>query len=124
MSLTISAEQGDALRGQIAARLSGIGDVWIAYAAADYEAAERLGLRYSDELRILGDDLGWDRRDEGPIELTTPPEFLVRALRRLRDAAAAEESALDPERLALRESAQHTRRVVEACGQVLAELES
>jgi hypothetical protein len=124
MTPTISAEQGGALYDQIVGRLSGIGDIWIAFAAEDYEAAERLGRQYSDELRILSEDLGWGRHPEGPIELSAPPDVLGRALRRLRDAAVAEDAERDPERLALRESERRTHLVVEACGQVLAELGS
>jgi hypothetical protein len=123
MTPTISAEQGGALYEQIVGGLSGIGDVWIAFAAEDYEVAERLGRQYSDELRILSDDLGWGRRHKGPIQLSAPSDVLQRALRRLRDAAVAEDAGLDQERQALRESERRTRLVVETCSQVLAELQ-
>jgi hypothetical protein len=74
---TISSAQRDALYDQILDKLSGIGDVWLAVSAQDYVAADRLGRAYSDDLRLVLDDLGWD---DGPplaaIELTTPSDVL------------------------------------------------
>jgi len=59
VAITITPGQRDALYEQILDHMSGIGDVWIAVSAEDYETAGRLGREYSDELRLL---LGRARR--------------------------------------------------------------
>lgn len=57
MSLTITAEQRDALYEHIYIRLSGIEAVWFAVSAGDYEKAESLGREFSDALLLVLDDL-------------------------------------------------------------------
>jgi hypothetical protein len=76
----ITAAQRDALYDQILDRLSGIGDIEVAIQARDYEHAERIGREYSDDLRLLLDDLGIGEGDGGSVELNTPPEVLRRVL--------------------------------------------
>lgn len=105
MSITITAEQRNALYEILLDRISAIGDVWIAVCAGHYEVANRLALAYADELRFIAEDIGWGDDPPGdPIELTTPPEVLQRVLGRLRAARngrartppAARESAPEP----------------------------
>jgi aspartate/methionine/tyrosine aminotransferase len=122
MALTISARQRDALYDQILAQLSGIGDVWIAVCAEDYDVAERLGRDYSDDLRLVSEDLGWGEGSGGSIELSTPPDVLRRALRRLRDAAVSSDAGEEEMRKEVREAEERNRLVVEACENVLAGL--
>ncbi len=110
MSLTISAEQRDALYDQILDRLSGIGDIEIAVKAGKFETAARLGREFSDDLRLLGDDVGFGDSDGKPVALTTPPDVLERILPRMRDAA---------EKLS---ASDRSRLVAEACTSVLDEL--
>ncbi len=93
MTLTITAEQRDALYGQILDRLSGIGDIELAVRAENYEAADHLGREYSDDLRLVTDDLGWGEGTGETVELTTPPDVLRRALSRLRDAAVSHDAS-------------------------------
>jgi hypothetical protein len=123
MSLTITVEQRDALYDQIFDRLSGIGDVWIAASMKNYEAAGRLGREYSDDLRLVLDDLGWGDGPGGTIELRTPPDVLRRALTRLRDAAIGLEASQEEERAEVRAAEERNRLVVEACRQVLTDLD-
>lgn len=59
MTVTINSAQRDALYDQILDRLSGIGDIWLAASAKEYETADRLGREYSDELRLVLEDLRW-----------------------------------------------------------------
>lgn len=124
MSLTISAEQRDALYDQIFDRLSGIDDVWLAVSMGDYEAAERLGREYSDDLRLVLDDLGWGDGPGGAIDLTAPPDILRRAFTRLGDAALHLDADQQQERAEVREAEKRNRLVVEACRQVLTSLDS
>ncbi len=123
MTLTISAEQRDALYGQILDRLSGIGDVWLAVSSENFDAAERLGQAYSDDLRLVTDDLGWGKASGETIELSTPPDVLRRALSRLRDAAVSHEASQREERAEVREAEERNHLIVEACRQVLTDLD-
>jgi hypothetical protein len=123
VSLTVTAAQRDALYDQILDRLSGIGDVWLAVSREDYDVAARLGRAYSDDLRLLIDDLGWGEGRGSSVELSTPPDVLRRALTRLRDAAASHDASQRELRDELRESEQRDRLVMEACRRVLGELD-
>jgi hypothetical protein len=124
MRITISAEQRDALYDQIVDRLSGLGDVWLSVCAKNFDAAKRLGLEYSDELRLVCEDLGWGEGRGEAVELSTPPDVLRRALSRLQDAAANHHASQEEERAELREAERRDLLVVEACRQVLSDLDS
>ncbi len=124
MSLTITAEQRNLLYDDILEHLGGIGDIDLALRQKDFETARRLGLTFSDELRLTSEDLGWG--EEAPaeiIELKTPPDVLRRALTRLRDMALALDASEEAERVELRENAERNHLLVEACRQVLAGLD-
>jgi hypothetical protein len=89
MGLTITAAHRDALYDQLLDRLSGIGDVEQAIEAENYDEAECIGRGYSDDLRLLLDDLGIGDGDGGPVELTTPQEVLRRVLPRCKSRPRA-----------------------------------
>lgn len=123
MNLTITAAQRDALYDQILDRLSGIGDIEIAIEAEHYDDAERLGREYSDELRLLLDDLGIGDGDGNPVELITSPDLLRRVLPRLRERAEKHSASLEPEWREARGIKERNRLVSEACERVLARLD-
>jgi hypothetical protein len=124
VTVTITHAQRDAVYDQILDRLSGIDDIWIAASKADFETADRLGREYSDELRIVLDDLGWG---DGPgpeaIELTTAPDVLRRLFGRMRDSAAGERERRQAGWLETRQLEERNRLVGEACEAVLARLD-
>lgn len=121
----ITAGQRDALYGQILDRLSGIGDVWLAASTGNYGTADRLGREYSDELRLVADDLGWgDGPGEATIELTAPPDVLRRVFGRLREGAAGERAKKAAGWAESRELEERNRLVAEACRAVLGGLEA
>lgn len=123
MAVTISHAQRDAVYDQILDRLSGIEDIWLAASTQRYETADRLGREYSDELRLILDDLGWGDGPEGEsIELTTPPDVLRRVFARLRDTTAAERSDRQASWAESRQREERNRLVGEACQTVLAML--
>jgi hypothetical protein len=125
VTVTVTAEQRDALCDQILDRLSGIGDVWVAAERRDYETAERLGREYSDDLRLVLDDLGFAERPGGTaVELTTPPDVLRRVLARLGNQAASDAAGGERELAEIREMEDRNRLVAEACDAVLAELDN
>lgn len=125
MTITISAEQRDVLYDEILDRLGAIHDIRFAIEQEDWEAASRLGTAFSDDLRIVTQDLGWGpRRGGGPVELTSPSDVLRRALNRWRDALLGLDAAEEGERDALREEHERNHRLVEACRSVLADLDA
>src|SRR5664279_1532614 len=114
-AITISAEERAALYEQIDVRLSGIGDIWLAASTKDFGKAEELARAYSDDLRLLLDDLGWGDGSGAPVELTTPPEVLRRVFGRLREAAEAQEGLAGRELEKARAERDHNRFVIETC---------
>jgi hypothetical protein len=124
MTPTITADQRDALYDQILDRLSGIGDIEVAIQAGNYDDAERLGREYSDDLRLLFEDLGIGEGNGQPVELTAPPEVLRRVLPRLRELAEGQTAGLEEQRSEVRELDERNRLVSEACGSVLASLDT
>jgi hypothetical protein len=123
MSPTITAAQRDALYDQILDRLSGIGDIELAIQAENYDDAERIGREYSDDLRLLLDDLGIGDGNGKPVELTTSPDVLRRTLPRLRQLALNYTASLEPMMVEVQEVSERNRLVSEACEAVLADLD-
>jgi hypothetical protein len=121
--IRLSAAHRDALYEQILDRLSGIGDVWLAASVEDFDTAGRLGRGYSDDLRLILNDLGWGGGLGRTIELTTPPEVLRRVISRLQDSAAGQREGEEAEWARTREMEERHRLVAEACQTVLAGLE-
>jgi hypothetical protein len=124
MSITITAAQRDALYDQVLDRLSGIGDIEVAIQAENYDDAERLGREYSDDLRLLLDDLGIGGGSGEPVELTAPPEVLRRVLLRLQELARNHTASLEPAWAEVHEVKERNRLVSETCEAVLAGLDS
>jgi hypothetical protein len=122
VSVTITGAERDALYEHLYVRLSGIGDVWLAAEAGDFEAATRLGRDFCDDLRLLLEDLGWGAGRGESLELRTPPEVLVRVLERIRAAAAMEQECEERQRLASGEREAQATRTLETCRQLLEEL--
>jgi hypothetical protein len=125
VTVTITHAQRDAVYDQILDRLSGIDDIWIAASKADFATADRLGREYSDELRLVLDDLGWG---DGPgvetIELTTAPDVLRRIFGRMRDSAADERARRRAGWIETRQLDERNRLVGEACEAILAGLDA
>lgn len=122
--ITISAAHRDALYEHILGRLSGIGDVWLAISRGDPDTAKRLAREYSDDLRLLLDDLGWGDGLGRSIELTTPPDVLRRIFSRLREIAASQRVSEQAEWAELQAFVELYELVAEACQTVLAGLET
>jgi hypothetical protein len=85
---TITGAQRDALYEQVRNHLGALGDVWIAMEkTSDFATAERLGIEFGEDFRLLH-DLGWNVEDEREtVELTMPPGDLTEVLNRLRREA-------------------------------------
>lgn len=123
MTLTLTSLQRDLLYDQLLDRLSGIGDVWLAIDAEDFERADRLGREFIEDLTLISDDLGWGEGNRDPVELTTPPEILRRALSRHSDLALKRDASEVLERRELTIAKEHNEAIVKACRDVMAELD-
>lgn len=124
-AVTLSARQRDLLYDRILVHLSGIDDLWNAAMNDQFDVAERLGREFSDELRLVVDDLGWgERSSDEPLELTTPPDVVRRVIERIAAIVEAEDVAEEEERVALRDAEEERRRLRETCSQVLRDLTS
>lgn len=120
MTVTITHAQRDALYDRILDRLSGIEDIWLAASTGKYETAERLGREYSDELRLVLDDLGWgDGPDVETIELTTAADVLRRVFGRLRETVADERAHRQVGWIENHQLEERNRQLGEACKLVL-----
>lgn len=122
--ITITAEQRDALYDQILDRLSGIGDIELAIRLEKYEDAERLSREYTDDLRLLLEDLGFGDGTGQPVTLSSPPEVLRRGLTRLRELAERFAESQEPEWIEACELRERNRLVAEACSAVLDSLDA
>lgn len=124
MSIVITAAQRDVLREEIMHRLSGIDDVRTAFEKGDYEAAQRLGVAFSDDLRLVTEDLGWKEDSPGEIiELKTPPDVLRRSLGRTQEIVSGLDASEETQRSELQRNQERNQLVLDACRQLLAELD-
>jgi hypothetical protein len=122
-STEIIREERDPLYQQILSHLSALDDLRMALEEENFERAQRLGIEFGDDLRLL-EDLGWG--PSGPardIQLTMPPEQLHRVFTRLRADAEALRQDEEREKAEIECEACHlwqrTTRVTEACDRVL-----
>jgi len=84
---TIDRERRDALYELVLDHLSGIGDFWIAFEERDFAKAERLGIEFGEDFRLL-EDIGWQPDHDHPaVDLTIPRHDLIELLRRLQGEA-------------------------------------
>jgi hypothetical protein len=121
-TIIIDRDQRNGLYELVRNHLGSVGDLWDALERdKDFATAERLGLEFGEDFRLL-EDLGWSENDgREEIELTMPPHDLMETLRRLQGEAGlvltgVEESSDDAE------TNQRFRRGYETCESVLAGL--
>jgi len=85
---TIDREQREGLYELVRNHLGQIGDIWIALEQdGEYELAERMGIEFSEDFRLLA-DIGWQPEDKRTsVELTMEAHDLAELLTRLRNEA-------------------------------------
>ncbi|MFL5833892.1 MAG: hypothetical protein ACJ76B_07920 [Solirubrobacterales bacterium] len=86
--IEISPEHRDILYLSITARLTGVNDIYVEFERGNFEAAQRLSGEFSDDLRVLHDDLGWGETPLESIQLTAPHDVWERTLARIQKRAA------------------------------------
>ena len=120
--MRITAAERDALFEQIHARLSGIDELWAAAATEDWARADQAARDFSDDLRLIVDDLGWGEGRGRELELTTPPEVLRRVLTRMQRRGEERREVEEEERGDLTVREEQTAHLLEVCRRVLGEL--
>lgn len=123
MSITISAEERDALYERIVLRLNGIEDVYVAIEHGDWKAAQQLGLEFSDLLRFVCDDLGWGEQERQSLALSTPPDVLRRAAGVIKEWVTFERLKHERERDESAEGVAEAQQLQETCERILGDLE-
>jgi hypothetical protein len=122
-TITINREQRDGLYELVRNHLGSVGDLFDALEREkDFERAERLGLEFMEDIRLMT-DLGWGEEEgRAGVELTMQPHDLMEVLERLRGEAShvlgdTEESREDAETM------RRFKQGYEACGQLLAAID-
>jgi hypothetical protein len=124
---TITADQRVGLYELVRNHLGAIGDLWIALEQnGDFATAERLGLEFGEDFRLLS-DIGWKPdEDRAGFELTMPPHDLAELLKRLHEEAERLLSESPTERRSREEDEASNRRFLtglDTCEEVLVELD-
>lgn len=120
----LTGAQSNALREMILTHISGIDDLRMACEAEDFAQAERLGIEFGDQLRLM-EDLHWSGglTDAAAVKLTMPTDQLQRVFTHLRSVVTTLSAAEEREQAELMDEAHRFReraqRVAEACDRVL-----
>lgn len=87
-TIIISGAQRNGLYELVRNHLGSVGDLFdFLEREKDFVEAERLGVEFAEDFRLL-QDLGWGETDRRKtVELTMPPHDLMEVLKRLHDEA-------------------------------------
>jgi hypothetical protein len=124
---TINRDQRDGLYELVRNHLGAIGDVWIALEEnEDFATAERLGIEFGEDFRLLA-DIGWQPRDDREaFELRMPTHDLMEVLKRLHGEAERVLLESGTERESKEADAETDARFqlgLDACEEVLVDLD-
>jgi hypothetical protein len=127
-TITIDCDQREGLYELVRNHLASIEDFWVALERTkDFVAAERMGLEFAEDFRLLR-DIGWSEHDvREHWVLTMPSHDLAALLWRLHDEAAHVLIESGTEARSSREDAATDGRFQighETCTKVLADLDS
>ncbi|HXR30189.1 MAG TPA: hypothetical protein VN752_03505 [Solirubrobacterales bacterium] len=123
----ITKDQRAGLYELVCNHLYSVDDLWTALGRSrDYATAERLGLEFTEDFRLLN-DIGWDPGDRREsFELTIPVHDLVETLKRLHDEAEAVLGESPAERRSREEDEATNERLrsgLDACEELLVALD-
>lgn len=124
---TITKDQRKGIYELVCHHLYSIEDLWNALGRSrDYATAERLGIEFSEDFRLLN-DIGWDAGDDREtFELTIPVHDLTETLKRLHGEAEAVLGESPAERRSRAEDEATNSRFrsgLDACEELLADLD-
>lgn len=122
-TITIDRDQREGLYELVRNHLGGIEDFFVALERTkDFAKAERLGLEFAEDFRLL-QDIGWTERDEREtFKLTIPAHDLMELLQRLHTEAVPVLVESGAEAKSSREDAETDRRFqlgYEVCNKLL-----
>lgn len=89
MTIAIGPQQRDAMYELVRDELMDFEALLRAIERSDHETAYRLGRKFSDDLRLIMDGLGWGERRGVRVEFSIPAAELRSILLRLRDRASS-----------------------------------
>ena len=123
-TITIDRDQRNGLYELVRNHLGSVSDLWDALERdKDFASAERLGLEFGEDFRLL-EDIGWSQDDgREEVELTMPPHDLMETLRRLQGEAGLILTGIEGDSEDA-ETNQRFRRGYETCECVLAGLDA
>jgi hypothetical protein len=124
---TITQDQRNGLYELVRNHLAGIEDIWTTLEQnKDFATAERLGIEFGEDIRLL-QDLGWTPTDSRQaVDLTMPTHNLIELLQRLHGDAKQLLVESPSERKSREEDEQVNERFqlgLDACEKVLADLD-
>ena len=127
ITATIDRHQRDGLYELVRNHLGSVGDLWHSLEYdKDFAKAERLGLEFGEDFRLL-DDIGWkDKDDRESFDLTMPLHDLMEVLKRLHNEAEAVLLESGTERESREADAETNARFqlgLDACEEVLVDLD-
>jgi len=120
----LTPQQHDLLYGSIVARLTGIDDVYFAFQNGDFSTAQRLSGEFSDDLRVLHDDLLWDGTPSENIQMRAPRDVWERTLTRARQRAEADAHRFVQAATEVDEERSRIHEMETACENLAAQLSS
>jgi hypothetical protein len=127
ITATIDRDQRDGLYELIRNHLGSVGDLWdVLERDKDFATAERLGLEFGEDFRLL-EEIGWkENEDRETFELTIPPHDLMEVLKRLHGEAERVLLGSGTEREAREDDQETSERYqlgLDACEEVLVDLD-
>ena len=122
MNVKITSAERDAILGEIQAGLTAIDKVWLAADAQDWEQAASVAQGFSEELRLVVEDLGGEGAGGETLELKIAPDLLQRVFTRMRKRAEERREVEEEERARLDQREERTAQLLEVCRRVLGEL--
>jgi hypothetical protein len=123
-TITVTSDQREGLYELVRNHIGSVGDLFDALERdKDFVEAERLGIEFAEDFRLL-QDLGWGERDtRESVELTMPPHDLMEVLNRLHGEAEVVLAGANPSPEDA-ETNQRFLRGLDACETVLVNLDS
>jgi hypothetical protein len=118
-TLTLPAEQRNAIFAEVRADLLSIDDLRLAIEEKNLETADRLARRFGGELRLIQGGLGWRDEVSEPVHISVPVAELRPILIELRDTAVEMYESQRPEQEAFRSPWERAAFVRDACNEAL-----
>lgn len=121
-TITLSADQRNALYAQIRPDLLAVDDLRLVVECDDLVSADKLGRQIAGQLRLIAGGLGWKDKVTEPVDLSLPADELRSIFSELRDRAIALHGFAKEEQEAFRAPIERAALVRDTCEEALARL--